>query len=243
MQGKKNTFFFCHCIASLCDVKSNVKSFLKQNHLRTTYIDAVDSSAHDVRTAGVSQRWYSVNVLFANFQLCCLVCACVYVRKLWFEPDTAEFAAVRMESHRTDEREREGESVKGNAAASSRPGSLWTPVLGVCVCVLRVWRRPWGKTHIPDLSFIQHRQLYRGSAGRVCVLSDSTVMRWRRRRSPGQGRQRETRGSEAPFTMPFFRGNKAISVLIYALLLTVLGAWFVTFGALLCVCMCMCCSL
>ncbi|XP_051754898.1 NHS-like protein 2 isoform X3 [Ctenopharyngodon idella] len=30
-------------------------------------------------------------------------------------------------------------------------------------------------------------------------------MRWRRRRSPGQGRQRETRGSEAPFTMPFFR--------------------------------------
>ncbi|CAM4528158.1 unnamed protein product [Leuciscus chuanchicus] len=30
-------------------------------------------------------------------------------------------------------------------------------------------------------------------------------MRWRRRRSPGQGRQGETRGTEAPFTMPFFR--------------------------------------
>lgn len=184
--------------------------------------------------------------------MCCLLIfncvalfVCVYVCKLWFEADAAEFAAVRMESNRTDEGEREGESVKGNAAASSRPDSLWTPVLGVCVCVcvLKVWRRPWGKTHILDLSFIRHRQLYRGSAGRVCVLSDCTVMRWRRRRSPGQGRQGETRGSEAPFTMPFFRGNKAISVLIYALFSTVLSAWFVTYGALLCVCMCMCCSL
>ncbi|XP_057207651.1 NHS-like protein 2 isoform X3 [Triplophysa rosa] len=32
-------------------------------------------------------------------------------------------------------------------------------------------------------------------------------MRWRRRRSPGQGRRGETRGSEAVFTMPFFRAT------------------------------------
>lgn len=48
MQGKKKKN------ATLFDVKSIVKSFLKHNHLRINYIDAVDPSAHDVRTAGVS---------------------------------------------------------------------------------------------------------------------------------------------------------------------------------------------
>ncbi len=64
----------------------------------------------------------------------------------------------------------------------------------------------------------------RGSADRVCVLSDCTVMRWRRRRSPGQGRQGETRGSEeTAFTMPFFRGNGALLCSSMRCSLTLLG--------------------
>lgn len=74
--------------------------------------------------------WTCWLLIFKSVASFVWVCVC----KLWFEADGAEFAAVRMERHRTDEREREGESVKGKAAASSCPDSLWTPVLGVCVC-------------------------------------------------------------------------------------------------------------
>lgn len=113
-----------------------------------------------------------MNVLFANFQLCSFVCACVYVCKLWFEADAAEFAAVRMESHRTDEREREGESVKGNAAASSRPDSLWTPVLGVCVCVCAQSMTPSMRENAHSWLVIYSAQTTLQSIGRqgLCVI-------------------------------------------------------------------------
>lgn len=151
------------------------------------------------------------------------VWACVC--KLWFEADAAEFAAVRMERHRTDEREREGESVKGKAAASSCPDSLWTPVLGVCVFVCSEYDAVHeGKcTFLTCHLFSTDNFRNRGSADRVCVLLDCTVMRWRRRRSPGQGRQGETRGSEAAFTMPFFRGNGALLCSSMHCSLTLLG--------------------
>ncbi len=66
---------FWHCIASS---KWNLSSN-KKTQLRTTKIDSVDPSVHDVRTAGVSYRWYSVNVLVDNFQQCCLVYVSVCV--------------------------------------------------------------------------------------------------------------------------------------------------------------------
>ncbi len=205
---------FWHCIAS-------PKWNLPWN--KTTNIDAVDPSVHDVRTAGVSYRWYSVNVLVANFQKCCLVRVSVCVCKLWFEADAAEFAAVRMERHRTDEREREGESVKGKAAASSCPDSLWTPVLGVCVCAQSM--TPSTRENAHSWLVIYSAQTTLGTEDRQigCVLLDCTVMRWRRRRSPGQGRQGETRGSEAAFTMPFFRGNGALLCSSMRCSLTLLG--------------------
>lgn len=75
--------------------------------------------------------WMCWLLIFNSVALFMWACVC----KLWFKADAAESAAVRMERLRTDEREREGESVKGKAAASSCPDSLWTPVLGEHVCV------------------------------------------------------------------------------------------------------------
>lgn len=109
------------------------------------YLGRID----DVITAGVQ---YGVSALFPNVWKCCLVCVCVL-----FEADAAEFAAVRIERHRTET----GRDKCEKSSACSGILSSWFTVNSCIRCVLvmfRAWCRQW-RTHSPDLSFKKNRQL------------------------------------------------------------------------------------